>query len=275
MACSADGLGQSNLVLAAGLARPIELVFIQGGEFSMGCPARPPKPWKPIDYCTPEHKVFVSPFWLGKYPVSARQFCEYLNESGHTPSAGNAAVFFRHVERLTNGVYLATESKSEYPIAGVSFKDAEAYCAWLSEVSGKKCRLPTEAEWEFAAKGGMKNRTYPWGEEVKQTRPNPWGAPLGSHPELATPEGIFDLDGPVCQWCQDFFDEGYYAVSPYKDPVCNRGVGRRVTRGGPMVRVFGKSLFDEQLFLPPSWKRFQSHETDRTNSSGLRVVVQP
>jgi len=265
--------GQTNMMLAGGLTNTLELVFVPSGEFLMGCPAKPPKPWKPIDYCTPEHKVFVSSFLMGKFPVTVRQFCEYLNKSDHTPSLRDSGKSFKYVQRLTNGVFVTAASDSEYPVVDVSFKEAEGYCLWLSGVTGRKCRLPTEAEWEFAAKGGTKNRTYPWGEQVKETEPNPYGEPTGAHPQLATPEGIFDMDGPVCQWCQDFYDESYYAVSPHKDPLCTRGRGRRVVRGGPMLRVLGPRLFQERLFLPPTWKRYQTDENDR--NIGLRVVVQP
>ena len=268
LARPADALEQTHLALAAGLTNALEFVLVQGGNALMGCPAKPPGPWKPIEYCTPEHKVFVSQFWLGKYPVSVVQFCEYLNKTRHVPSPANSAELFRHVQ-LRNGDYVPTGSKDSYPVVGVSFKDAERYCAWLSQLTGRKCRLPTEAEWEYAAKGGAKNRTYPWGEEVKATRPNPLGQPIGVHPELATPEGIFDLDGPVYQWCKDFYDERFYSVSPRKDPVCTQASGRRVVRGGPMFRAYG-----ERLFLAPTWKRFQSSENASPNI-GLRVLVQP
>jgi formylglycine-generating enzyme required for sulfatase activity len=260
------------LVLATGLTNTLEFVFVQGGEFLMGCPPKPPKPWQSSDTATPEHKTFISPFLLGKYPVTVAQFCEYLNKSRHAPPTGNWAVFFKHVE-LRNGAYSPAASKDSHPIV-VSFKEAEGYCAWLSEFAGRKCRLPTEAEWEYAAKGGMKNRTYPWGEQVKETRPNPLNQPIGAHPELATPDAIFDLNGPVYQWCKDIYDESFYSASPDNDPVCMRGSARRVIRGGPMLRVFGKSLFDERLYLAPTWKRFQSDERGAANI-GFRVVVQP
>ncbi len=266
-------IASTNSVITASLSNAIELVFFQGGDFLMGCPTKPPRPWKPIyfDEAQPEHKVFVSPFWLGKYPISVPQFCEFLNKSRHEPTPGNRALFFKNMLKLSGGRFSPEHPNKIYPIGGVSFKDAESYCMWLSQATKRKCRLPTEAEWEYAAKGGLKNRTYPWGDAAKETRPNPWGAPLGAHPQLATPEGVFDMNGPVYQWCKDYFREDFYSVSPYADPQCTQPSGGRVSRGGYMYRVY---ISGERLFLPPSWKRFQAFENEDANL-GFRIVAEP
>ena len=268
----ANEMAQTQLLFSEGLSNRLEFVLLQGGEFLMGCPDVRPEPWAQFHFVSakPVHKVFVDRFWIGKYPITVAQFCEYLNKSPSAASGNADQPFFRDVE-ARNGTYRSLRSKTSHPVT-VTFADAEGYCAWLSNISGRKCRLPTEAEWEYSAKGGLKNRTYPWGEHVKETRPNPVGKPIAIHPELATPEGVFDLDGPVCQWCMDFFAEDFYSISPYMNPSCTRGNGRRVVRGGPMFRVTIKSVFDEHLFLPPTWKRYQSNERD--DNIGFRVVVE-
>jgi sulfatase modifying factor 1 len=277
-AASINCHGQTNFVLQAGLSNGIELIWIQGGDFSMGCPTKPPEPWKPTESSTPEHKVFVSPLFMAKFPVTVRQFCEYLNRSGNKLSINSSEKFSKQAELNARDGYKPLSVDSTNAVTGISFKDAENYCGWLSSFTGEKCRLPTEAEWEFVAKGGGKNRTYPWGEEAKETTPNPYGKPLGLHPELATPEGVFDMYGPVYQWCQDFFDAEFYAGSPYKDPRCSKPTGRRVLRGGAMIRVSGKGLFfpSERLLIPPNWKRFQSEEdNDDGVVTGFRIVLEP
>lgn len=265
---------QTNLAFTSGLSNTLEFVLVRGGDFPMGCPKRRSEPWTAVhfDSAEPEHKVLVSSFWMGKYPVSVAEYCDFLNNSLPARKMESSTGLLHGFE-LLNGRYAPIAKKSSHPIV-VSFSEAKAYCAWLSQLTGKKCRLPTEAEWEYSAKGGAQNRTYPWGEEVKETRPNPLKQPIGSYPELASPEGIYDLDGPVYQWCEDFYDDSFYPVSPYRDPVCKRESPRRVIRGGPMFRVFGKGPLDERLYLPPSWKRFQSEERGAANI-GFRLVVEP
>jgi formylglycine-generating enzyme required for sulfatase activity len=148
-------------------------------------------------------------------------------------------------------------------VRNVTAEGAIAFCRWLCDETGRLCRLPTEAEWEFAAKG-REGRTYPWGETPQKG--NPYGSHVGANPHLATPDGVHDLNGPVYQYCADMFNESFYQTSPVEDPVCTNGFSR-VVRGGPMF------MFMEKLQMPPTWKRFRANENE-IELHGFRIVIE-
>ncbi len=156
----------------------------------------------------PAHPVALSPYWIGRYPVTNEDYSLYVQEVDKKPP-----------EHWEDGRPPA--GKERHPVVEVSLQDAEAYCTWLTRKLGKKgfegtARLPTEAEWEFAARGRA-GREFPWGEaEPNQERAN-FGnnvgdtTPVGSYSEGATLEGIHDLAGNVWEWCQDWYAGGYEA----------------------------------------------------------------
>jgi len=150
--------------------------------------------------------VEIKPFELSNYPVTNREYEEF------DPA---------HKEKRNE-----YSDQDDQPAINVSWEDANNYCKWLSKKMGKSYRLPTEAEWEYAASGGGK-REYPWGNE----KPTPERAnydaskigkttPVGSYPLGMTPEGLFDMAGNVWEWCADWYDKDKY---------------RRVLRGGSWV----------------------------------------
>src|SRR6185369_4996658 len=156
-----------------------------------------------------------------------------------------------------------TPNSDDYPLLGVNWDSATAYCAWLSEKTGKKYRLPTEAEWEKAARG-TDQRRYPWGNSIDRSYAIYTGAgnfdtavPVGfydgaKHGEAAThsnasPYGAFDMAGNVMEWCQDWYSRNYYSVSPRKNPKGPATGAYRVVRGGSFftdgldLRTYGRS----------------------------------
>lgn len=242
----------------------IDLIRFGPGAFLMG---RPKSSKAPSDLASqkaaePEHWVSLRCFWIAKYPVTVGQYCEFLNSGRFRPEYTDADVLADEVIESHSHVFRARASRQSFPMGGVTPAGAHAFCEWISTVSRRKCRLPTEAEWEFVAKGD-KGRTYPWGEAVRAR--NPYGCPVGANPSLRTPEGVEDLNGPVYQYCLDLFDSSYYKQSPSQNPVCTNG-NWPVMRGGPMFMFMG------QLTMPATWKRFHAFGVDRL--SGFRVVVE-
>jgi formylglycine-generating enzyme required for sulfatase activity len=193
-------------------------VRVDGGPFRMG--AQKPDDADAYDDESPVHQVEVSPFLIGRYPVTVSEYARFLAAGG---AAGG--------DRTAPGHWQRQLRYPNRPAVEVSWHEAAAYCAWA------KGRLPTEAEWECAARGGREGARYPWGNE----KPDRFRAnyaeggpgqptPVGMYPEGATPQGIHDLAGNVWEWTADLW--GGYSKGAAKNP---KGPGEgtmRVLRGG-------------------------------------------
>jgi len=166
-----------------------------------------------------------------------------------------------------------TPGSDDFPVIGVNWDAATAYCAWLSARTGKHYRLPTEAEWEKAARG-TDGRRYPWGESIDRDLANFVGTqafdtvrPVGYFKGNASPYGAFDMAGNVLEWCQDWYDRDYYASSPRKNPQGPTTGAYRVVRGGsffveaPDLRTAARAA---------AWPSFQGHRM-----IGFRPVREP
>jgi len=242
-------------------------VLIHGHTFQMGdCFDE----GTPSDGETPLHHVELADFYLDATTVTNAEFAAFVNATGYVTEAeslGVSAVFhlaFRgNPEDVVNRVaeapwWLAVrganwiqpdgpgsnlDGRLEHPVVHVTWNDAAAYAAW----AGK--RLPTEAEWEFAARGGIDGARFPWGDALKPQGEwlcNIWQgdfparnttndgflttAPASSFPPNGF--GLYQMVGNVWEWCADWFDPGYYAVSPSKDPKGPPTGAARVMRGG-------------------------------------------
>ncbi|MDF1580008.1 MAG: formylglycine-generating enzyme family protein [Desulfuromonadales bacterium] len=210
----------------------MEFVRIPGGCFQMGSPANEKDRGSDEG---PVHEVCVDGFSIGKFEVTNAQYRKY--KSGHTSKdyGGNSL----------NG--------DDQPAIYVSWEDATEYAKWLSRQTGKSFRLPTEAEWEYAARAGTRTARW-WGESPDQACRNAnvadqsakrkWSnwtvhncddgyavtAPVGRF--AANAFGLHDMLGNVWEWCQDWYDSGYYAKSPRQNPQGPSGGSDRVHRGG-------------------------------------------
>jgi formylglycine-generating enzyme required for sulfatase activity len=161
------------------------MVFIRGGEF-----VRDGK-----------YKVRVRSFYMDTHEVTNARFCEFLND-------GHAACWNKEQEiEKKDGKFAPKPGKERWPVYCVAWHEADAFAKW----AGK--RLPTEAEWEWAA-AGKEGRQYPWGNaEITPERANYGGnvghpVAAGSYPAGKTPEGLYDMSGNVAEWCSDWFDPG-------------------------------------------------------------------
>ncbi|HEY1380359.1 MAG TPA: formylglycine-generating enzyme family protein [Gemmataceae bacterium] len=272
---------------------PQGMVWVPGGEFWMGNDNGPEDE-------RPRHKVYVDGFWMDRTEVTNAQFAKFVQATGYitvaerkpdweemrkhlppdTPKPaeemlvpGSAVfvvpdgdvttdgppVWWRYVPganwRHPDGPASSIEGKEDYPAIHIAWEDAAAYAKW----AGK--RLPTEAEWEFAARGGLDRKTYVWGDKLNpdgKWMANSWQgkfprentgedgfkglAPVKQYPPNGY--GLYDMSGNAWEWCQDWYDPEYYASSDYRNPQGptagrgsrqNPGQASRVRRGGSFL----------------------------------------
>lgn len=187
----------------------------------------------------PVHDVHVDAFELGVFPVTRAEYAAFIDATGHAPPREWLASAF---------------AGDDLPVVGASWHDAVAYCRW----TGGAARLPTEAEWERAARGGRDGELYPWGDEIPAWIPNggrgplsgPWPVTLGS----PTAYGLFGIAANVHEWCTDWHDRGYYAVSPVHNPGGPLTGTRRASRGGSWRHAVTISRTAARSKLDPSFR---------------------
>ena len=233
-----------------------ELVPIPAGPFLMGSTAGK-------DNERPQHTVALSAYWIGKYPVTNAQYQVFVRNARALPPS--------HWDGTTY-----PEGQGDHPVVFVSWEQATAYCQWLSQETGKAYGLPTEAQWEKAARGDD-GRTYPWGDAWDAARLNSFEAgrggtsPVGQFsPEGDSPYGCADMAGNVWEWCADWFDEAEYARRAnrvVRDPGGPSEGMYRVVRGGSFINEFYEWNFVRCA------ARYWGYAPDRFGVFGFRVVV--
>ena len=193
----------------------------------------------------PVHRVWVDDFLLGVYPVRNRDYQTFLEATRHAPPPVWNQPEFRHPDQ---------------PVAAVSWFEAVNYCEWLSGASGKRYRLPTEAEWERAARAGREGALYTWGDEPPHAhRPyiDRWGGEVkGPLPVGGVPNawGFYELGENVHEWCADWFQKDYYAASPQKNPRGPATGERRASRGGSWRHHIKVSRCAARSSIPPQFQ---------------------
>jgi formylglycine-generating enzyme required for sulfatase activity len=216
------------------------LVHIPEGCFQMGHE-------QGFDSERPVHRVWVSEFLLAASQVTNAEYARFLESTKQPPPP------FLHKSNFDH---------PQQPVVAVSWFEANAYCEWLSRRSGKRYRLPTEAEWERAARGGREGALFPWGDDPPQSRagyrtrwltgPEPFG---GTPPNTF---GLYDMCENVHEWCSDWFDAGYYAKSSMRDPERDpRGPEtgtRRASRGGSWRHHIKVSHCHTRSSIPPQFQ---------------------
>ena len=212
-----------------------QLVPIAGASFTMGSDE--------MDNERPPHRVRVDAFELATCQVTNAEYALFLESSGHPPPPtwGDPALH-----------------RPRQPVVGVSWHDAMRYCDWLQSVSGRQVRLPAEAEWELAARGGAEGLRYPWGDEPPESRPG-YGARWLTGPEevgCGTPNafGLYDICENVHEWCSDWYAADYYRVSPERNPRGPESGTRRVSRGGSWRHRIKVSRCAARSSLPPEFR---------------------
>jgi formylglycine-generating enzyme required for sulfatase activity len=317
----------------ASAAAPDGMVWIPGGEFSMGA-ADPADPQDVVGMqatrdARPVRRVSVDGFWMDRTEVTNDQFAAFVAATGHvtvaerTPRAedvpgvprellvAGSLVFLppEHAVPLDNelrwwtytkganwrqpfGPASSIAGKGDYPVVHLAYEDADAYVRW----AGK--RLPTEAEWEFAARGGLSGRIYPWGDELspggRQMTNRHHGhfpdhdagsdgfagiAPVGQFPPNGY--GLVDVAGNVWEWVSDWYRSDYYAELPPSEVARNPrgpsspydpdepGVAKRIHRGGSFLCT------DQYCSRYMVGTRGKGDVGTGTNHLGLRAVLAP
>ncbi len=223
----------------------MEMVKVQGGEFTMGCTGE-----QGLD-CTekemPSHKVTLSDYQIGKFEVTVAQFAEFIKATGYKTDArkqgkgwvwdGKKWVEKANVDwncNISGEKYQSTENLN-VPVVFVSWNDAMEFCRWLSNLTGKRFNLPTEAQWEFAARGGNLSKGYKYSgsnklNEVAWTKVNSGNKLHEVGLKKANELGIFDMSGNVWEWCFDWF--GKYTKDAAVNPKGSTPNTTHTQRGG-------------------------------------------
>ncbi|MCK4791081.1 MAG: SUMF1/EgtB/PvdO family nonheme iron enzyme, partial [Desulfobacteraceae bacterium] len=205
------------------------MVYVPAGEFIMGSSDKDIETYlqmfiyrRPSRFANekPQHTVYLDAFYIDEYEVTNAQYEEFMAATGHS-----APPYWK--DELFN--------QPAQPVMSVTWEDAKAYADWVGK------RLPTEAEWEKAARG-TDGRFWTWGSEWDASKLNAndvgtiegfvYTSPVGSFPQGVSPYGVHDMAGNVWEWCEDWYDENYYSYSPKINPKGPASGDNHVLRGG-------------------------------------------
>ncbi len=235
----------------------VEMVSVESGTFKMGSEDE-----RPI------HTVNLNDFYIGKYEITNEQFCHFLNIYGSDKVkdgkyAGKSMISTyksskrRGIKSTLMRGWRPTDRNEKLPAICISWYGANEYCKWANG------RLPTEAEWEFAARGGNKSKKYKFSGSDTDTLVA-W-LDHSTH-EVGTKEpnelGIYDMNGNVLEWCEDWYDEDYYKEGPRNNPVNLKEGNYKVLRGA----AYSSNYLDEMLY-----HRWSNKPDSRDYELGFRL----
>jgi len=210
--------------LSVNLKDDADMVYVPPGDFLMGSKEGHCSPEE-----SPQHLVYLDGYWIYKTPVTVTQYWKFCQATGRKMPPPQHA------------------SKDNHPVVNVSWEDANAYAQWAGAT------LPTEAQWEKAARG-TDGRMFPWGDNLESVKrrkatlnDEEQTKPVGSFPEVSSPYGVQDMSGNVWQWCADWYDENYYRNCPPRNPTGPPMGSLRVLRGG-------RWFINQPNFFPASYR---------------------
>jgi formylglycine-generating enzyme required for sulfatase activity len=226
----------------------MEMVYVPGGSFKMGSTEGGSNE-------QPVHMVTLDSFWIDQTEVTNSQYASCVADAACFPPPGSSS--------HTHDSYYGISQFDNYPVINVSWHDADTYCRWTGG------RLPTEAEWEYAARG-RDGRVYPWGydphDDTLLNYSNYGGdtTEVGSYPDGASWLGAMDMAGNVQEWVADWY--GYYASEAQANPKGPETGDRKVLRGGNWYA---------SGYTVRAANRLSSQPDNRSDSIGFRCVVEP
>jgi len=248
----------------------MEFIRIPAGEFLMGSDPAKDKDAKENEQ--PQHTVTLPDYYIAKYPVTNAQFAAFLRATGH-----DAHGKWQGGKKFPHG-------DTNHPAIDVSWHEAVAFCRWLAKESGYAIRLPTEAEWEKAARG-TEGRIYPWGDDWDDSRLNSskvmrsWGTligmapgttPVGQHsPQGDSSYGLADMAGNVREWCSTITEKS----CPFQTQV--EWIEDYLSRGGVFYVVRGGGWDDNMLTARCAYRNLRKYSVGGSHSGGFRVMVAP
>ena len=212
------------------------MVRVPGGWFWMGCEIG-------RDDEKPLHRVWVDAFELSAYQVTNEEYARFLTAMRYPEPMCWKDPNFNH---------------PKMPVVAIAWQEAVSYCAWLNRETSTLYRLPSEAEWERAARGGVEHSLYPWGDTPPELLPNyarRWKTgpePVGLYPPNAY--GLYNLGDNVHEWCVDWYDPSYYGYSPKRNPPGPTDGNRRASRGGSWRHQVKVARIAARSSIPPEFK---------------------
>lgn len=221
-------LGQASLIEPP-LVRIPEAWFLMGSASGQDCER-------------PVHRVWVDAFLLSATQVTNAEYRLFVDDMAHEPAP------FWNDDNF---------NQPRQPVAGVSWFDAERYCQWLAAQTGRGYRLPTEAQWERAARGDREQDDFPWGNKPPQSLPQ-YDTRWQTGPEAvaryeANAFGLHNMCDNVHEWCSDWYDPNYYAISPDRNPGGPAEGRRKASRGGSWRHHVKVSRCSARSSIPPEF----------------------
>jgi formylglycine-generating enzyme required for sulfatase activity len=219
---------------------------VPGGDFCMGADDGDEDE-------RPAHRAWVDDFFLAVHPITNQQYAEFVRATGHhAPAVRDLPLLVTPAHELTFRELAApyvwrggefSQERARHPVTLVTFGDAVAYCAWLSTRLSAEVRLPTEAEWERAARGDLSAQRYPWGDDIDPSRANFLPDPGLKRYRGTRPVGsfapnsfaLYDMSGNVWEWVADWYAPDAYRSGERRNPHGPAQGSLRVVRGGSWV----------------------------------------
>ena len=252
--CTSLSNSSKDYVEYAGCELNMKMIFVEGGSFKMGATSEQKGNGTEDEY--PIHTVTLDSYYIGECEVTQEQWEKIMGTS----------IFRQQIKANYNTGYAGIGN--DYPMYYINWSEAEAFCYELSRRTGRTYRLPTEAQWEYAARGGIhhENTMYSGSNDIDSVSCRHTSSTYPVKQKLPNKLGLYDMSGNVWEWCSDWYGEGYYSFSPQHNPTGSDFGVRRILRGGSWTAKVEDCRVSN---------RARSNPIDRDDNNGFRVVCIP